>query len=127
MKTIHCTVIAIAVYSNCEKAASWCTTSITQLNHKAAVLRSSKRDDTSDASADPISKILDNAPSSASFGVSYIGGDPCGSKYNDDPFDAHETDVGKPGMPEEMKDRIAAMAAEMLKRKQQKEDDEKSD
>lgn len=24
----------------------------------------------------------------AEYGISYIGGDPCGSKYNDDPFDA---------------------------------------
>lgn len=31
----------------------------------------------------------------AEYGVSYIGGDPCGSKYNDDPFDAQ---VQKPGM-----------------------------
>lgn len=28
------------------------------------------------------------------YGVSYIGGDPCGSKYNNDPFDAQ---VQKPG------------------------------
>lgn len=30
----------------------------------------------------------------AEYGVSYIGGDPCGSKYNDDPFDVQ---VQKPG------------------------------
>ena len=30
----------------------------------------------------------------AEYGVSYIGGDPCGSKYNDDPFDVQVT---KPG------------------------------
>ena len=40
------------------------------------------------------------------WGVSYIGGDPCGSKYNDDPFD---TQVQKPGMPDDMKARIQAL------------------
>jgi hypothetical protein len=57
----------------------------------------------------------------AAFGVSYIGGDPCGSRYNDDPFDASK-DVVKPGMPDEMKDRIAAMAAEMLRKQQNKDE-----
>jgi len=53
------------------------------------------------------------------WGVSFIGGDPCGSKYNDDPFDAQ---VQKPGMPDDMKARIAALAAKKL----QQEDEEKS-
>jgi hypothetical protein len=52
---------------------------------------------------------------SASFGVSYIGGDPCGSKYNNDPFDATKEEVFKPGFPDDMKDRIAALAAKKLK------------
>ena len=42
----------------------------------------------------------------AEYGVSYIGGDPCGSKYNDDPFDAQ---IQKPGMPDDMKARIQAL------------------
>ncbi|CAJ1965833.1 unnamed protein product [Cylindrotheca closterium] len=42
----------------------------------------------------------------AEFGVSYIGGDPCGSKYNNDPFDVQ---VQKPGMPDDMKARIQAL------------------
>lgn len=42
----------------------------------------------------------------AEYGVSYIGGDPCGSKYNDDPFDVQ---VQKPGMPDDMKARIQAL------------------
>jgi len=50
----------------------------------------------------------------ASFGVSYIGGDPCGSKYNNDPFDATKEAAFKPGFPDEMKDRIAALAAKKL-------------
>jgi hypothetical protein len=37
-----------------------------------------------------------------------MGGDPCGSKYNDDPFDA--TAEKKPGIPDDMKARIAALA-----------------
>ena len=46
------------------------------------------------------------------YGVSYIGGDPCGSKYNDDPFDVDTNDSQKfrPGLPDDMKDRIAALA-----------------
>ena len=53
------------------------------------------------------------------YGVSYIGGDPCGSKYNDDPFDATKEDAFKPGLPDDMKDRIAALAAK--KAQEQKE------
>ena len=47
------------------------------------------------------------------WGKSYIGGDPCGSKYNDDPFDAASTT--KPGLPDDMKARIEAMAKQKLK------------
>ncbi|KAL7464445.1 hypothetical protein ACHAXS_004782 [Conticribra weissflogii] len=51
------------------------------------------------------------------FGISYIGGDPCGSKYNDDPFDATSDNQSfKPGFPDDMKDRIEAMARERLKK-----------
>ena|ERR1719253_299894 len=50
----------------------------------------------------------------SAFGVSYIGGDPCGSKYNDDPFDASQ-DSFKPGLPDSMKERIAALAAQKTK------------
>ena len=48
------------------------------------------------------------------YGVSFIGGDPCGSKYNTDPHDAQ---VEKPGMPNSMKARIQYLA-EKLKRKE---------
>jgi hypothetical protein len=74
-------------------------------------------------SSDPVTEIIgksESKQSSAAFGVSFIGGDPCGSKYNDDPFDASK-DVVKPGMPDEIKDRIADMAAEMLKKQQSKD------
>eukprot|EP00956_Cyclotella_meneghiniana_P014597 scaffold21932_cov35-Cyclotella_meneghiniana.AAC.5 len=122
MKAINCAIIiALSVSSNCDKATGWSTLpSVTQLNHKTVTLfRSSKCDDASDDSSADEDHIAPPPPSTASFGVSYIGGDPCGSKYNDDPFDVHANDdVGKPGMPEEMKDRIAAMAAEILKSQQ---------
>lgn len=46
------------------------------------------------------------------WGVSYIGGDPCGSKYNTDPFYKNPSD--KPGMPDDMKARIEALAQKRL-------------
>lgn len=49
----------------------------------------------------------------AVYGVSFMGGDPCGSKYNDDPFD--ETKEKKPGIPEDMKARITALAEQKKK------------
>mmetsp|Transcript_8307 Transcript_8307/g.20527 ORF Transcript_8307/g.20527 Transcript_8307/m.20527 type:complete len:129 (-) Transcript_8307:143-529(-) len=51
--------------------------------------------------------------STVEWGVSYIGGDPCGSKYNSDPFDKKPSD--KPGMPDDMKARIAALAQKKLR------------
>eukprot|EP00536_Pseudo-nitzschia_multiseries_P009886 jgi/Psemu1/288750/fgenesh1_pg.288_\ len=51
--------------------------------------------------------------SNVEWGVSYIGGDPCGSKYNSDPFDKNPSD--KPGMPDDMKARIAALAQKKLR------------
>mmetsp|Transcript_22316 Transcript_22316/g.27357 ORF Transcript_22316/g.27357 Transcript_22316/m.27357 type:complete len:107 (-) Transcript_22316:79-399(-) len=51
---------------------------------------------------------------SSSYGVSWIGGDPCASKYNNDPFD---TQVTKPGMPQDMKERIQALAEKKIKEK----------
>mmetsp|Transcript_26377 Transcript_26377/g.39964 ORF Transcript_26377/g.39964 Transcript_26377/m.39964 type:complete len:117 (-) Transcript_26377:287-637(-) len=55
------------------------------------------------------------------YGVSYIGGDPCGSKYNNDPFDAR---VQKPGMPDNMKARIRALADQKRKDAQEKAEQE---
>ena len=52
------------------------------------------------------------------WGVSYIGGDPCGSKYNSDPFDKQPSD--KPGMPNDMKARIAALAQKKLEEENEK-------
>jgi len=61
-------------------------------------------------------EIVAEAPK-AVYGVSYIGGDPCGSKYNDDPFD---TQVQKPGMPDDMKARIQALVdKKVVEEKQQ--------
>ena len=56
----------------------------------------------------------ENESTDTSFGVSYIGGDPCGSKYNSDPFDASKENAFKPGFPDDMKARIAALAAKKL-------------
>ena len=65
-----------------------------------------------DASNNLIQDNITTKQSTAVYGVSYIGGDPCGSKYNDDPFDATtKEDAFKPGLPDRMKDRIAALAA----------------
>ena len=60
------------------------------------------------------SKTTTTTTTEPQWGVSYIGGDPCGSKYNDDPFDAK---VHNPGMPNDMKARIQAM----VDQKKQKE------
>ncbi len=71
-------------------------------------------------SSEPKNKIEDGEPDKGKkddieWGVSYIGGDPCGSKYNDDPFDSKPS---KPGFPNDMKARIETLAA------QKKKDDE---
>jgi len=58
-------------------------------------------------------------PGNVEWGVSYIGGDPCGSKYNNDPFDA-ASKIQKPGMPDDMKARIEAMAERIRQKEQQK-------
>ena len=52
------------------------------------------------------------------WGVSYIGGDPCGSKYNDDPFDANKSSSNKPGFPDDMKARIQALAEKKLRERE---------
>ena len=64
---------------------------------------------------------IDTVEPRAVYGVSYIGGDPCGSKYNDDPFDAAAHQSGsKPGMPDDAKERIRLLA-ERMKRKREEE------
>ena len=78
----------------------------------------SKGDDANQSQATDIVSI-DNVEPQAVYGVSYIGGDPCGSKYNDDPFDA-AAQITKPGMPDAAKERIRLLA-EKMKRKQQEE------
>lgn len=60
-------------------------------------------------------------PPTPEWGVSYIGGDPCGSKYNTDPHDAK---VDEPGMPSDMKARIAALAEKKLREAKAQEDAE---
>ncbi|KAL3782972.1 hypothetical protein HJC23_003128 [Cyclotella cryptica] len=86
-----------------------------RLSHESILFSSEHEADDSDL-LDPTVEKLISTPTTVTYGVSYIGGDPCGSKYNDDPFDASK-DVVKPGMPDDMKDRIAALAAKMLEGK----------
>ncbi len=59
----------------------------------------------------------------ALYGVSYIGGDPCGSKYNVDPFREETMDDNsfKPGLPDDMKERIEALAKEKIARANEEE------
>ena len=75
--------------------------------------------DDEDGESDKIFQDNTNQESTAVYGVSYIGGDPCGSKYNDDPFDA-STEEFKPGLPGNMKDRIEAMAAAKLQEEKER-------
>ncbi|OEU10698.1 hypothetical protein FRACYDRAFT_246451 [Fragilariopsis cylindrus CCMP1102] len=60
----------------------------------------------------------DDSSIEAEWGVSYIGGDPCGSKYNDDPFDANKSASNKPGFPDDMKARIQALAEQKLRERE---------
>ena len=60
----------------------------------------------------PTSSESDFSSPEPEWGKSYIGGDPCGSRYNDDPFDAASV---KPGLPDDMKERIKALAEQKLK------------
>ncbi|CAB9502878.1 expressed unknown protein [Seminavis robusta] len=64
-------------------------------------------------------EIVEDESYEPQYGVSFIGGDPCGSKYNTDP---HDVKVEKPGMPDSMKARIQALAD---KRKQEEEEKQK--
>ncbi len=67
-------------------------------------------------------KLHESQEGKPEYGVSYIGGDPCGSKYNDDPFDVKPS---KPGFPDDMKARIEALAEKKrLENEEKKEDDE---
>lgn len=117
--TMKLFVAAIAGCLFFKKACCWSTQIPFHHRHLniRTVLHGSKNEATSSDSdrLNQIIKTANDAPPAATYGVSYIGGDPCGSKYNDDPFDA-SVDVVKPGMPDEMKIRIAAMAAEILKK-----------
>jgi len=68
---------------------------------------------------------VDNVEPRAVYGVSYIGGDPCGSKYNDDPFDAAAAQGGaRPGMPDDAKERIRLLAEKMKRKQQQQQQQE---
>jgi hypothetical protein len=74
------------------------------------IVQSSKNDDKD------LDSILDDDSYEPQYGVSFIGGDPCGSKLNDDP---HDVKMQKPGMPDDMKARIQALT-EKRKREEEK-------
>ena len=78
---------------------------------RSASLLAKKSDDTD------LMKDNTENDSSATYGVSFIGGDPCGSKYNDDPFDATKEESFKPGFPDDMKARIEALAKKLEEQK----------
>ena len=46
----------------------------------------------------------------------------CGSKYNDDPFDSTKEESFKPGLPDDMRDRIAALAAKKAEEIREREE-----
>lgn len=79
-----------------------------------------KLDDADSSSDSIVSKEDKNGQgkeSEQNWGVSYIGGDPCGSKYNDDP---HDNKPSKPGFPDNMKARIEALAEQKRKESEAK-------
>ena len=78
--------------------------------------KNSNDDDSNNSDVKLISEVKE-----AEWGVSYIGGDPCGSKYNDDPFDANKSSSNKPGFPDDMKARILALAEQKLRERESAE------
>ena len=112
------------------KASSWAVANEGQWHVRSSPILLAAATDSSDADAansnDDDSKDsnivnIDNVEPRAVYGVSYIGGDPCGSKYNDDPFDAAaQSNSDRPGMPDDSKERIRLLA-ERMKRKQEEE------
>lgn len=65
--------------------------------------------------------ILEDPSYEPQYGVSFIGGDPCGSKLNTDPHDAQ---IEKPGMPDSMKARIQALADKRKREEEEREENE---
>lgn len=113
-----CTYLCVNhVYSWCSpktylsmKPSSYCITSVERRRKVYYDVACRSKEEDSDSTSDEIDLIVE--PKAAEYGVSYIGGDPCGSKYNNDPFD---TQVTKPGMPDDMKMRIKALAEQKKK------------
>ena len=75
--------------------------------------KNSNDDDSNNSDVKLLSEVKE-----VEWGVSYIGGDPCGSKYNDDPFDANKSSSNKPGFPDDMKARIQALAEQKLRERE---------
>ena len=105
------------------RAARTTTHGVAMKRRPFAKLCAEKGDGTTAANqrddGDTISDDESDNETTVEWGVSYIGGDPCGSKYNSDPFDKKPSD--KPGMPDSMKARIEALAQKKLQEEQEKE------
>ena len=85
------------VYASCASAwVSPLTTTTTTISTDILSFATSQQAEDAEAEND-----------STEWGVSYIGGDPCGSKYNNDPFDSKPS---RPGFPDDMKARIEVLA-----------------
>mmetsp|Transcript_35831 Transcript_35831/g.70494 ORF Transcript_35831/g.70494 Transcript_35831/m.70494 type:complete len:120 (-) Transcript_35831:86-445(-) len=102
--------ILLCITSSSQLANAWTHQSSTPHSIREISLHAAPSDAAGDAAPPP--EPFRNEP----FGVSYIGGDPCGSRYNDDPFDSSSgKNPEPPGFPKDMKARIAAMAEERRK------------
>ena len=108
-------------------ASAWAVANAGQCHARSSPILLATATDSSDADAanskdDDDSNIvnIDNVEPRAVYGVSYIGGDPCGSKYNDDPFaTAAQSDSSRPGMPDDAKERIRLLAEKMKKKQEE--------
>eukprot|EP00586_Coscinodiscus_wailesii_P014418 CAMPEP_0172515950 /NCGR_PEP_ID=MMETSP1066-20121228/272170_1 /TAXON_ID=671091 /ORGANISM="Coscinodiscus wailesii, Strain CCMP2513" /LENGTH=114 /DNA_ID=CAMNT_0013297225 /DNA_START=57 /DNA_END=398 /DNA_ORIENTATION=+ len=110
MRRLALCYIHLILFHNCMDATvGWSllpTPKHKRFGLKTLLSSSPEPDDTTPVTNNDIEKKTAIAPKSE-YGVSYIGGDPCGSRYNTDPHDAK---VETPGMPSDMKARIAALA-----------------
>ncbi len=131
MATIQYILISAAILILCRDTSAWTAgtwtrsagapipiSSVPLESRSLTALRSEKSEATKE-NEDVNGVDTDDGKPAVEWGVSYIGGDPCGSKYNSDPFDKKPSD--KPGMPDDMKARIAALAQKKLEEESEKD------
>lgn len=128
MVSFSTTVVVAAFLAVYENAGAWMpSTKVGTRNRIPMFRQQEERGSFSNLNAENSEVTTENdkgedpveAKPAVEWGVSYIGGDPCGSKYNSDPFDKKPSD--KPGMPDDMKARIAALAEKKLKEARESE------